>query len=136
METSTIFYSIYLVALYVIEHPSIEHPSRTSHSSSTSFSHILYFCLFVCFFAAQPWDSSTPLPCSDTFWERRILEQLQGPFIVGPCQCTIAGQWHARWMSTPIPLSLKIICTLKVKLRFSTLYNVILHIMMSFLILY
>lgn len=83
-----------------------------------SVSFILYFifpytlfCLFVCFSTAQPWDSSTSLPCSDTIWERWIVQQLQGPFIVDACQCPFAGQWHVRWMFDPAPLSLQITCT-------------------------
>ncbi|KAL7984657.1 hypothetical protein Chor_003227, partial [Crotalus horridus] len=41
---------------------------------------------------SPPWDSfSTPLPCSDSFWERWKLEQLQSSLIADGSQCPVPG---------------------------------------------
>lgn len=56
-----------------------------------------------------PWDSSTPLPCSDSFWEKWQLEQLQSSPIADAGQCPVPGQWHVEW--TPqVPFS-SLTCT-------------------------
>lgn len=56
-----------------------------------------------------PWDSSTPLPCSDSFWEKWQLEQLQSSLIADAGQCPVPGQWHVEW--TPqVPFS-SLTCT-------------------------
>lgn len=56
-----------------------------------------------------PWDSSTPLPCSDSFWERWQLEQLQSSLIADAGQCPVPGQWHVEW-KPPVPFS-SLTCT-------------------------
>lgn len=56
-----------------------------------------------------PWDSSTPLPCSDSFWEKWQLEQLQSSLIADAGQCPVAGQWHVEWMPQ-VPFS-SLTCT-------------------------
>lgn len=62
-------------------------------STHPSISVVFVYFMLPTLSPSPPWDSSsTPLPCSDSFWERWKLEQLQSSLIADGSQCPVPGQ--------------------------------------------